>query len=323
MMQSDISQIGPGLTAHPPGGLWGVVLAGGEGRRLQPLIRRIYGEARPKQYAALIGTRSLLRQTLDRVALGIAPARTVIIASGWHSPYFESELRADSVSPLLAQPFDRGTAAGVLLPAHWISWRDPTATVAIFPSDHFIGEDSVFMDHVLKLARAAPKRPDWITLLGAQPTGPETEYGWIEPGASIDKGSPTIWQVRRFQEKPSAEIATASFESGCLWNTFVMVAPVATLIEAGRRALPELHALLSGIEPSSGTGQENDAIREAYAQAPTANFSASVLACPDVHLAVSELPPLVWSDWGTPGRVLETFRRAGISPSWYRTTATA
>ena len=61
------------------GRLWAIVLAGGEGRRLAPLTRRLYGDDRPKQYTALIGSQSLLRQTLARVALLIPPRRTVVV----------------------------------------------------------------------------------------------------------------------------------------------------------------------------------------------------------------------------------------------------
>src|SRR5262249_21067056 len=51
---------------HTDGGhLWAIVLAGGEGVRLQPLTRELYGEPRPKQFAALTGHATLLRQTLD------------------------------------------------------------------------------------------------------------------------------------------------------------------------------------------------------------------------------------------------------------------
>jgi mannose-1-phosphate guanylyltransferase len=68
--------------AEDPGGeprTWAVVLAGGKGERLSRLTRHIYGEDRPKQYAALTGGKSLLRQTLERVG-GLVPSdRTVVV----------------------------------------------------------------------------------------------------------------------------------------------------------------------------------------------------------------------------------------------------
>src|SRR6266700_1199921 len=120
------------------GNLWAIVLAGGEGVRLRSLTRRLYGYDRPKQYAALVGARSLLRQTLDRVGLLIPPERTVVVTLASHARYVEAELRGAPRPHVLAQPYDRGTAAGIFLPAHWIRLRDPDATVVVFPSDHFV-----------------------------------------------------------------------------------------------------------------------------------------------------------------------------------------
>jgi hypothetical protein len=51
--------------------LWAVILAGGEGVRLQPLTQYVAGDLRPEQFARLLGARSLLRQTLDRTGLSI------------------------------------------------------------------------------------------------------------------------------------------------------------------------------------------------------------------------------------------------------------
>ncbi len=67
--------------------LWAIVLAGGEGVRLRPLIRDLCGDERPKQFANIIGSKSLLRRTLDRVALTIAPERTVVVTRQAHSHY--------------------------------------------------------------------------------------------------------------------------------------------------------------------------------------------------------------------------------------------
>src|SRR5205823_4834953 len=60
-----------GSSAHRRKDFWAIVLAGGEGVRLRPLVRRAMGDDRPKQYVKLLGPRTLLRQTLDRVGLGI------------------------------------------------------------------------------------------------------------------------------------------------------------------------------------------------------------------------------------------------------------
>ena len=305
------------IRPRPGEAFWAIVLAGGQGTRLRPLVERIHADGRPKQYAVLMGERSLLRQTLDRVSLAIPAERTVVVTTVGHAAYYGAELSGAESPRSLVQPQDRGTAAGILLPAHWVAWRDPGAIVAVFPSDHFVADDSVFMRHVASLRAVVDRHPEKIVLVAATPDSAEPGYGWIEPGVALEKApSGEIRTVQRFIEKPSPDEARACLERGGLWNTFVMVAKVSALLDAGRRALPELHARLRRIRPFAGTEAESSAIVRAYALAPTANFSQSVLAPAPGRLAVSQLPAMTWSDWGTPERVIKTLRREGIAPRW-------
>jgi len=311
-----------GLARSGSGMVWSIVLAGGEGTRLRPLIQRIHADGRPKQFAVLVGSRSLLRQTLDRSAMLVPPERTIAVATRSHAAFFTGAAWGENPPHVLVQPSDRGTAAGVLLPVHRIARIDPGATVLVFPSDHYVGDDEAFMAHAEKMAAAAARNPARILLAGALPDGPETGYGWIEPGAAIERlPVGELRAIRHFVEKPSEEMARALMGRGGLWNTFVMAASVDALIHAGRRTLPLLHERLALIGARRGDAEAR-AIESAYRGSPTANFSHSVLAqLPDL-LAVSTLPPVDWSDWGTPDRVVETLRRARIEPEWLRRLAT-
>lgn len=50
-----------------PSRRWTVILAGGEGKRLLPLTRKIVGDHRPKQFCAIVDGETLLDRTRPRV----------------------------------------------------------------------------------------------------------------------------------------------------------------------------------------------------------------------------------------------------------------
>ncbi len=302
----------PGLAA----GLWAVVLAGGWGVRLRPLTRLICGDDRPKQYVTVTGSRSLLQRTLDRAALRIPATRTVVVSLEAQASHLAAAMAGHGGSMLL-QPADRGTASGVLLPAHWIHRRAPDATLVIFPSDHLVLEAEAFMDQVVESAAFVDTHPERILLLGAEASEPETEYGWIVPGPMLAPAGPDgVRAVHRFVEKPSPELARACLAAGACWNTFVFVAKARTLVEAGRMCVPGISAAIEDVVRGASRGGRPTAIRRAGAAIPHGNFSRDILQNMTPQLAVRTLTGVTWCDWGSPRRVLASLAHLGIRPTW-------
>jgi mannose-1-phosphate guanylyltransferase len=220
----------------------------------------------------------------------------------------------------LSQPESRGTAAGILLAAQWVETRDPGATLVCFPSDHLVLEEAAFIEHVGELASFVGREPSRIVLLGAPPSQPETEYGWIEPGDPVGcTAHGPVHAIQQFREKPSKEAAEALWRRGSLWNTFVVVARATAVFSAGRECAPALYDRLVPLREFAGGQHERWAIRRAYALAPTVDFSRSILeACPQM-LAVSKLPGLTWCDLGSPERVVRMLARLGVAAPWLAT----
>jgi hypothetical protein len=72
---------------------WAVILAGGDGTRLQSMTRAITGDNRPKQFVPVIGGATLLDQTRRRVALSVIPGRTFIVVTKKHQQFYNSHWR--------------------------------------------------------------------------------------------------------------------------------------------------------------------------------------------------------------------------------------
>jgi len=296
---------------------WAVVLAGGDGCRLSPLVQRLFGEDRPKQYVPLLGPSSLLKQTLKRVGRLVPPERTLVVSQYDHSRYLDRELCDVAAPHVLLQPENRGTGTAVLFAAHTIRRLDPDAVVAVFPSDHYIGEEDAFLAHVSEVRAFVERHPERLVLLGARPTAPEPEYGWVRPGAALGETSNgPICRVEGFLEKPDAERAERCMSSDWLWNTFAFVTTLSTLLAAGHEFLPDADDRLNLIAAFSGSRHEGWAVRQAYSLIPSSDFSRAVLArCPS-WLGVSRLPDLTWSDLGTPRRVVGIASRLPVRPLW-------
>jgi mannose-1-phosphate guanylyltransferase len=161
----------------------GIVLAGGSGQRLRSFVHRLRGDALPKQYVRFTGARSLLEQTCDRVERLIPPERVLTIAGHSHLQFEEAkdQLACRPPGTVILQPENRDTGPGVLLPLVHLDARYPDAVVGVFPSDHHIDQEGLFMGYVDLAFREAELNPASLVLLGLEPRYPEPEYGYIVP----------------------------------------------------------------------------------------------------------------------------------------------
>jgi mannose-1-phosphate guanylyltransferase len=294
-----------------------VILAGGDGERVRPLVHRWLGQHRPKQYCAFTGTRSMFQHTVDR-AFALAPAdRVIAIAARSHRADVTEQLEQRPIRALLLQPENRDTAAGVFLPLTYIRAHDPRATVVILPSDHFVYPEERFLDIVKRMASAARRLTSHITLLGMTPDRPEIEYGWIEPEQPLFSSPGTqVRTVRSFLEKPDEVRAADAMAAGALWNTLVMAARLDTLWTLGRRCFPEMMPLFEHVEQTLRVSGEMATLDAVYTRMPIRNFSSGLLARAPEHVAVVEGEGVLWSDWGRAERIVDTLSRLGKQPAF-------
>jgi mannose-1-phosphate guanylyltransferase len=298
------------------GNLWSIVLAGGDGVRTKEFIRRWLGYEKPKQYCTFIGSRSMFQHTLDRAARLTPWERVAVVAAQHHQHEVWSQLDGRPAGMVLLQPKNVDTAAGIFLPLTYILARDPQATVVIYPSDHFISPEGSFLsavDHAVRGSNGLGGRP---VLLAARPDGLELEYGWIKPGRFLDRtGKAAIQTVETFFEKPDEATAREARATGSLWNTMVLAAKGKELLSLGWKCFPEMMPLFERLKAAIDTAEELRALDTIYEDMPRRNFSSHLLQCAPERLAVMEMKDVLWSDWGSPERILSGLEKFGKQPA--------
>jgi len=291
-----------------------VILAGGDGVRLSSFTRETFGYHLPKQFCPLFGGKTLLEQTMRRISLLVPPAQTLTVLNRAHRQFYSPLLQGTAPANLLVQPENRGTAPAILCALLRLVETGHSGPVAIFPSDHYVNDDATFMHHVATALRAVARSPQLTVLLGIAPDGPETEYGWIEPGSPLALPTEVIGKfsrIRRFLEKPSPEVARELYDRSYLWNSFVLIANATTMLSLIAKALPDLFDTFSGVRPFFGGAAEGEILQTVYRQLPSVDFSAHVLAEFPADFSVLPVSGVKWSDLGDPTRLLAAISNSG------------
>src|ERR1043165_4500597 len=126
---------------------WTIAMAGGDGLRLGDYVLRRFGRRIPKQYCCLLGTKSMLEHTLDRMNTMTPRERTLAVIGTHHAEYaVQLQGRADNV---FRQPSSRDTGLALYVALAMIKRWAPNATVTITPTDHYVSPPGRYMEHVV------------------------------------------------------------------------------------------------------------------------------------------------------------------------------
>jgi mannose-1-phosphate guanylyltransferase len=155
----------------------------------------------------------------------------------------------------------------------------------------------------------AEARRDKVVLLGIAPETPEEAYGWIEPGGRLRRSTAgDLFDVRRFWEKPSKELAVRLMETGCLWNSFVMVGRVSAFLQLTRLVVPDLFAAFE----AKSSGRKATPQTKRYSRGLRKNRLSQFLTRRAFNepssLAVLPVEHAGWTDLGEPERVMSALR---------------
>ena len=201
---------------------YAIILCGGSGTRLWP----VSSSNRPKQLLKFESKISLLQETILRISKKVNPKNIYLIANHTHKYIIQDqllEMGLDNDTKLILEPESKNTLPAITLACTVISSRNKDAMISVFPSDHKISNEKLFLNIWSDAFDTACK--DYFTLIGITPTFPSEAYGYIEPlKKQIFLNSKNkSFLVKKFTEKPKFNVANKYINDGFLWNAGMFI----------------------------------------------------------------------------------------------------
>ncbi|MBI5603356.1 MAG: mannose-1-phosphate guanylyltransferase [Deltaproteobacteria bacterium] len=274
--------------------LYFVVMAGGRGTRFWPRSRTKH----PKQLLDIVGTKTILEQTIDRL-LPITDWEHILIVTEISQAAAVKDLLPDlPETRLIIEPLGRNTAPCIGLAALILEAIDSSATMAVLPADHFISRVSSFQETLLAAAQAAQQGSPLITL-GIPPTFPETGYGYLEKGMKVmEVKGHEVWEVKAFHEKPDRIKADAMLKTGrFFWNSGMFVWTVSAILERMARLTPAMYDELIKLKKFMGSPEWAEALTAGYEAMENISIDYAVMERADQVLMLEG--DFGWNDVGS------------------------
>jgi len=282
-------------------------MAGGAGTRLWPESR----QERPKQLLTLEGDRTMIQATVDRLGDLMPPDRVIVATTQRLAGRVHEQLSQLPRESIVAEPCPRNTAPCIALAAMRILCEDPEGTMVVLPADHVIAPPEVFQRAIRFGAALVEEDPQRLITFGIKPTYPAETFGYIERAEPLEpparfEDPPAAYRVRRFHEKPSAEVARQYLEAGIFyWNAGIFLWKARTIWEALQRFEPEMFSHLERIAQAVDSDRFAEVLRSEFEAIQGKSIDYAVMERAEGVVVVEA--PFRWDDVGS-WRALQRLR---------------
>lgn len=277
--------------------LYGVIIAGGTGKRLWPKSRRNL----PKHLLKINGKKSLLHETIDRIKQLIPIDNILIITNKEQVRIVSTEIHKLPRKNIIAEPVSRNTAPCVCVAASLVKKKDPDGIILVVPADHII-EDKDRIKEIFSFAALIARMKECLLTIGIKPTYPATGYGYIKTAKLYkrllaDKRF-ECYKVDRFIEKPTLKRAKAFLKSkGYLWNSGIFIGRAQTFLEEFKRYKPGIYRIVERIEKGIGTRKQQDLINRHYKEFPDISIDYAIMEKTRIAYVIQS--DISWLDIGS------------------------
>jgi len=242
--------------------VYALIMAGGGGERFWPKSRQAY----PKQLHRIVGARTMIQETVDRISQLVPRERIIVITNRVQAPLIRKQLGGVTASAIVAEPLGRDTAACIALGAAIVMEKDRDGVMVVLPADHVIKNRKKLVANLRDACQVAWEHNCLVTL-GIKPTSAATGYGYIRKGKGLDYGLKTTFaKVAAFTEKPDGATAKRYLRSGrYFWNSGMFVWRAAVIADALRKQMPGLHRGYERIRKAVASPGMDRVVRSVYA----------------------------------------------------------
>ena len=278
------------------GKVYAVILGGGKGTRFWPLSR----ELAPKQLLKIIGSKSMLEQTISRISPIIPQKNICIVANRVLTSEIKNHLhpKAEEIN-FFEEPEGKNTAPAIGLAAINIRKLAIDPVMILLPSDHFIEKEDEFIE-ILKQGIDLSLE-DYIVTIGIKPLKPETGYGYIKiknEKLKVKSQRYPACKVERFVEKPDYETACGYLkEGGYYWNSGMFIWKVSTILKEIETFMPDLSRGLMKIDEVIGTDEEQIRKEEIFSNLASESIDYGVVEKSEKVVVIPA--DIGWNDVGS------------------------
>lgn len=284
-----------------------LVMAGGKGTRFWPLST----EKKPKQFLKLLGNRTMIQMTIDRIKSLIPIDNIFICTVAEYVDLVKEQIPELPEENIIVEPEGKNTAPCIALASMIISRKYKDVVMAVLPSDHLIKDELEFRKLILECNEFLNRNKNALITIGIKPDRPETGYGYIRSNENFsDKKKHCFYKVEKFVEKPDIKKARKYIkDGGYLWNSGMFLWRTAEILNQVKEYCPSIYENLKDVQ-SVSKDVLNDYINEKYAKTESISIDYAILEhSKNVYVVKADMG---WDDIGT-WKAVERYKKKDLN----------
>lgn len=271
-----------------------VVFAGGVGTRLWPLSRK----NTPKQFGKIIGDKSTLQQTVERLLPQFSPSDIYIATGVRYEKVVQEQLPQIPSANFIFEPEMRDVGPAIGLVGAILEKKHKNEPIAILWSDHLVKNQDQFRKALKTAEELITKNEGRFVFIAQKPRFANQNIGWIELGQPMSSGS-NIYHFKKLIYRPKLSEAEDFMKQGnFVWNLGYFVTTPGHLVSLFKTNASEMYEKLLLIQNAWATSSYEQILKEVYPTLEKISFDDAILQRMQQDSILVILEDLGWSDVG-------------------------